>query len=1229
MLLLPPTAKWLPGLFSLLFLLPLSALALPQCEDIFTDKPESGLGDAIVPPAQHWPPESGSFLECIHDRTGFSHACTTDRPEISFRKWRPAIFRAGDYSYEEGIFHRGVRVATPDDTARFYFKKLTVHNAKLNEEILGVEDDDESQLFIYVEDKLTLDSSAEINGIVYVRGNLDLTGAHKDSEVIEGALAVGGSITPSKLPDDVYDFDDEVFEDAQLDGICNSGKPVSKLNVQFGRSVSADGSGSVTFNTAFQGKKPLVFLMPTISASSPEGDAPATLQLTQISHQGFSYRQIWSPDRKGGNTTKVPMTEVHWLAVTPGKHKFPNGMEYEAGKKSMEEAIGMNGDESWKSINTKDQYSVLLTQRQVSSDQCWLTGVGNYTDRWKVGLDMSEVYTSRGGERHCMLGDEDEIDDVPVAYFLTKPGSGSFIYEGKKVDYEFANASTLKNGFWQGGIASLDQQCQSLNLFGMPFKAAPILIAGKTSRQGNNGGWLRRCLLSSDSVSMVNDEDQYRDSERAHVAEAFSYLAFDNFEPIEQPLHHIELEYSGSPLTCAPLSVTVKACNNADCSELYPNPVRVMLSADAAGVEWSPSSLYVTETARVTLSHFAGGLLTMDAEPSGVTAAYETVCDNGFETSVAACKVNFDLAGFIIDDSAAYAGQTTEISIRAVRAGSDSKQCEPTFGGQSKWVNLSRVNIEPELPDSNASLLINGHKVTPEASLHLLQFDASGEAKLSWQYSDAGKLQLKASYTGGDDEQGLAMESVNGSLYSVPYGLCVAPLDSRAIYQPSASAYQTAGSEFVVQVTAHSWREGAANICASPVTPSFAQSQVELRSTFAHELFAPTVPGLDWHDGIVSPASYQHATGKSTKVEVSQSEVGVFYLSAALPDGKTYLDAGLPTKAVSSAPLGRFVPAWYEVSGVSLAAACEPPNGNDAEPFTYMDQAIPLSLTLSAQNESGVPTLNYHGKLARAQAGLVAEVADTGVNLSHRMSLLPALAWLPGQGCPQGATCLESAPVHFSRTQAPNADGPYPFLNIGLSVDDGEGGLGCVKFADMNPDSAGVGGGMTAKRLNILDMRHGRVALGNSYAQNTVTQTMPLRAEQWQTDHWQINTDDVCTRVAQGSGGSINSLLGKQQDDASLGYRFDPDLVTGQNILRHGDGSLERGHFQLIWQASTNSGAAAYRGKVTAPVEVAPWLQWYWNWQGTEANLLANPRASAFFGQYRGHDKVIFHREIR
>ena len=54
----------------------------------------------------------------------------------------------------------------------------------------------------------------------------------------------------------------------------------------------------------------------------------------------------------------------------------------------------------------------------------------------------------------------------------------------------------------------------------------PLAVGYGNTRNGNNGGWARRCAISNSALSQHIDEDQDNDSERSHIPEDISQLAF-------------------------------------------------------------------------------------------------------------------------------------------------------------------------------------------------------------------------------------------------------------------------------------------------------------------------------------------------------------------------------------------------------------------------------------------------------------------------------------------------------------------------------------------------------------------------------------------------------------------------------------------------------------------------------------------------------------------------------
>jgi uncharacterized repeat protein (TIGR01451 family) len=111
---------------------------------------------------------------------------------------------------------------------------------------------------------------------------------------------------------------------------------------------------------------------------------------------------------------------------------------------------------------------------------------------------------------------------------------------------------------------------------------------------------------------------------------------------------HIQIEHDGTASTCAPKTVTVKACMNASCSSLYPGTVTVHLSPTG----WTPSDILTINggVATATLSNAAisAPSLTLGTTSVSPNPANTTRCFNGAtETctlSVGSTACSFDVA---------------------------------------------------------------------------------------------------------------------------------------------------------------------------------------------------------------------------------------------------------------------------------------------------------------------------------------------------------------------------------------------------------------------------------------------------------------------------------------------------------------------------------------------------------------------------------------------------------
>lgn len=700
--------------------------------------------------------------------------------------------------------------------------------------------------------------------------------------------------------------------------------------------------------------------------------------------------------------------------------------------------------------------------------------------------------------------------------------------------------------------------------------------------------------------------------------------------PIGAQIDHFEFDHTGQGLTCNPETVTIRACANASCSQLFTDPLTATLLPDSAADGVWIGGNQVSFSAGMTqlqLRRNTPGVVTLGVKGSNPTTKplSRTLCRIGsgalHENN---CSLTFADTGFIFDVPDKLANKPINVLVKAVKKSEVTQQCISSFQNQTKNLSFWSRYVEPSAPILPKAVTINsstisGSNAAPTALN--LTFDVKGEATIAVNYPDAGKLQLDAKYTGSGDEQGLVM-SGSDQFVSVPAGLCVKPVDANASC-PSASmacnVYRKAGQTFGMTVQAMAWQvDSDSDFCNGNLpTPNF----IDTAMTLASKVIAPTLAS-GANNGVLGVTSYGHSAQTNNLNTISNqsiSEVGVFQIAAQATPNYLGAASSLNIPIGYSANIGRFVPDRFLVSDVSVIPACDG--------FSYMDQPFPLSMNLSALNIAGDVTKNYFPPFSLATAKLVGENNNNGVDLQSRFSVLSIKADSWNQGV---ATVDASYLANFSRV-TPNVatnlyqDGPFESLDMGLQVLDNDphpnGLYSYVASPDMDAASTGTCTNCNAKKISTQILRHGRVVMDNTYGPETEILRMPIRAEYWNGSGWALNIYDSCTTAVYG--------MSLQFDDTRLSYNFEPDLVANQSIARSGSASpFLAGQFNLLWKAETLGSTGLYRGQVTAPLDVPIWLEWYWNWDGTAPTALFDPRASAYFGRYRGHDKIIYWREV-
>ncbi|MFS1424440.1 DUF6701 domain-containing protein [Shewanella sp. 10N.286.48.B5] len=706
-----------------------------------------------------------------------------------------------------------------------------------------------------------------------------------------------------------------------------------------------------------------------------------------------------------------------------------------------------------------------------------------------------------------------------------------------------------------------------------------------------------------------------------HAIDDVEFCALDS-SPVGVVIDHFEFTHTGAALTCNAEPMTLKACANADCSQTIPDFVTATLSpaSIATGGGWVGGNVvgFSGGSTTVDLRRNTPGAVTVDVIGStpGAKPFSTTLCSIAGNTPTAAqCTFNFADSGFIFTVPDKLANKPASgISVSAVKKDDASQACVPQFADVTKDVGFWSDYVSPSSVISGAQVAVTGNGAATDIgtsvgarTLISLDFDANGEADISVNYPDAGQMQLNAQYDGTGEEDGLVMVGAD-SFVSFPVGLCVKPVDANASCaagDSSCNVYKKAGEEFDLTIQGMAWQsDNDGDFCDNLTTPNYIHSGMTLGS----ELVSP-IPG---EQGSLSIGNYNHiaATNNTNTITQSISEVGVFEFTVKSPstyEGSSFYDIPL----ASSGNIGRFVPDRFAISGVSVLPSCTG--------FSYMDQPFPLAMNISAFNIGSEVTKNYQGNFSKATAILVGADSQDGNDKRNRLSALPVTAssWVAGV-----ATVDSSYMAALSRLAAPGKDGPYGNFDIGVIVDDNDGDLAFVANPDMNAATSGsCGSNCDAKLLSTQRFRHGRIVMDNTYGAENDTLKMPIRAEYWDGSGWATNVEDSCSVVT--------PALTRQTDDAALGYQFEPALTSGQAIERTGQSSsFANGEFTLLWNALI-TGPNDYRGQVSAPLTVPVWLQWYWDWDDLSSTTLYDPRASAFFGRYRGHDRIIYWREVR
>jgi MSHA biogenesis protein MshQ len=266
------------------------------------------------------------------------------------------------------------------------------------------------------------------------------------------------------------------------------------------------------------------------------------------------------------------------------------------------------------------------------------------------------------------------------------------------------------------------------------------------------------------------------------------------------------------------------------------------------------------------------------------------------------------------------------------------------------------------------------------------------------------------------------------------------------------------------------------------------------------------------------------------------------------------------------------------------------------------------SYTLEARNSLGGRVENYAAVLlgagAVASVSIVAEDSDEGIDRGARLAGL-ASSWTLGR------YAVATTAASFAR--AASADGPFNALEIGVRLTDAVDSVP-LSGLDMNAGLAGdcaAATNCTAARLGTAQrLVYGRLAVSPAFGPETRDLPVPLEAQRFDGGAFVVESADNCTTY-QSLGATLSGYSGNLEagDTAVIAPGPATSFIGGQ--------ANPTAPLMLSAPGMGNDGAA------DVVFDAPAWLEFDWIGSG-----VTDPRATVRFGRYRGHDRVIYWREL-
>ena len=857
-----------------------------------------------------------------------------------------------------------------------------------------------------------------------------------------------------------------------------------------------------------------------------------------------------------------------------------------------------------------------------NGDYVGLPSFPNLSENFTVTAWINTNNNSAKGQR---IFADDEYNNGGFALSLGDGGTGRLRFYSRNINPVVLDGSigTIQNNTWYFVAAVADISNGTRTIYVYDDSGALI----ETTTASHTGTWGSDTGISSIGGETNNGETSSRFSGDIDEVQVFSgamaqatvatFVSEVHSCPLPTGLDHFEfisLPSSGS--TCTALNVQIIACSdtNTPCTP-YNYSGDVVTSTSSNIGDWSVisgaggvntgaandgSAIYTfTNESSVTLAleHTASSAITLNVKESSstknTTSGTITFSDNAFE---------------ITEDPITVAGKDQQLTINMVARDPVTGNCA-TVTGYSGNKDLDWwLAPAAEDPPTAISPTIGGQSLTDTSASAITETVSFvlGVSSVILESTDVGKYALMVRDASGSYASG-NIDGASDILTVKPFGIAFDGIvDNSSSANPAGTSaaggdFISAGTAFTFDIGAYRYQasddangdgvpDNGSDITNNGVTQAFAAP-----TNIAIASYSPAAATLAGSFTPTSIASTTFSGGKAHITSAEYGEVGSIQLQANVTN---YLSDATANFTTQSQNIGRFYPDRVIVFGsVDEDALC-------SDGFIYMgEDALDVDFLIEAQNAHGVRTEHYdnaasYGYLSDIE--FVAEDGDNGsTNLASRLSFSNSAVW------DKGNMLLSVNNGVFNRDVAVDF---VENLQLGLQVTN----LGAlndnvnIDNLDINPVQTGScssAANCNAKKLlGTVDMRYGRARIENAFGPETHDLPIPLYVEYFNGSSFVLNTDDNCTQYDHLSAGS-NSTESPDYttiNPAELMSAGEYNSLIPLNLITPGVAAT----FNIWWIVDS-------------------WLKYNWNGSGDE-----DPSGTATFGRYRGHDRIIYWREL-